>query len=163
MGLADDLLDVADRLAKPARSEPEQASLRRAVSTAYYALFHLLVGEVGQLWQGGSVTSRQRVERALQHTAMKDVSDAFSYSHWTDWSGKQQVVPHELRDVAGAFVSLQQERHEADYNSGRSWAQVEAQSKVQQARLAFQRWQAVRTHPIAQDYLLALLVGKKRR
>jgi hypothetical protein len=118
MGLADDLLDIADRLAAPAPTDPEQASLRRAVSTAYYALFHLLVGEVGQLWQGGSADSRQRVERALEHTVMKEVSNAFSQTRWTDWSGQPVAVPPDLHDVARAFVSLQHERHEADYNSG---------------------------------------------
>jgi hypothetical protein len=163
MGLADDLLDLADRLAKPASTDPEQASLRRAVSTAYYALFHLLVSEVGQLWQGGSATSRQRVERALEHTGMKEVSQTFSHTQWTDWSGQSVALPAELREVAKAFVALQQERHEADYNSGRIWAPFDAQSKVDQARLAFLRWRAVRTQRVAQDYLLSFLVGRKRR
>jgi hypothetical protein len=163
MELADDLLELADRLAKPASNDPEQASLRRAVSTAYYALFHLLVGDVGQLWHGGSATSRQRLERALEHTAMKEVSQMFSQTPWTDWSGQPVALPAELREVAKAFVALQQERHDADYNSVRIWAPLEAQSKVEQARLAFQQWRAVRTQPVAQDYLLAFLVGRKRR
>lgn len=163
MGLADDLLGLADRLAKSASTNPEQASLRRAVSTAYYALFHLLAGEVAQLWHGGSAISRQRLERALEHTVMKEVSQTFSSSAWTNWNKQQVAVPDELREVAKAFVSLQQERHDADYNSGRVWSPVEAQSKVDQARLAFQQWRVVQTQEIAQDYLLSLLVGKKRR
>ncbi|MGC2659976.1 MAG: hypothetical protein WA324_18615 [Bryobacteraceae bacterium] len=163
MGLADDLLDLADRLATPAPTVLEQASLRRAVSTAYYALFHLLAGEVGQLWQGVSATSGYGVERALEHTRMKEVSRVFSETPWTDWSGQTVAVPPELSLVADAFVSLQHERHEADYNSGRTWAPLEAQSKIQQVRLAFQQWRAVRTQAVAQDYLLSLLIGKKRR
>ena len=43
MGIADDLPTLADRLANPAPGDPEQACLRRAIPTAYYALFHLLV------------------------------------------------------------------------------------------------------------------------
>lgn len=163
MGIADEFLDLADRLARPASIDPEQASLRRGVSTAYYALFHLLAGEAGQLWQGGSAASRQRVERALDHTAMKEVSQTFSQTQWTNWNGQPVALPADLRSVANAFVSLQQERHEADYNSGRSWAPAEAQSKVKQARLAFQQWRAVRTQPVAQDFLLSLFVGEKRR
>ena len=31
--------------------EATQAALRRSVSTAYYALFHLLVTEAGQRWK----------------------------------------------------------------------------------------------------------------
>jgi len=45
MSLAKDLLDQANRLARSEKSKPKQASLRRAVSTAYYALFHLLIAE----------------------------------------------------------------------------------------------------------------------
>jgi len=38
-----DLLDVARLLAMaPARGAPQQAKLRRAISSAYYALFHHL-------------------------------------------------------------------------------------------------------------------------
>jgi hypothetical protein len=65
MGLADDLLGLADRLAKPTSSDPEQASLRRAVSTAYYALFHLLVAEVAQLWHGLSSIALSWKEAAI--------------------------------------------------------------------------------------------------
>ena len=163
MGLADDLLELADRLAKPSFTDLEQASLRRAVSTAYYALFHLLVGEFAQLWQGGSANSRFRLERVLEHALMKEVAQSFSQKEWTDWSGERVKVPVELREVAKAFVSLQQARHDADYNSRIIWAPLEAQAKVQQVTLAFHQWKAVRTHPLAQDFLLSLLVGKKRR
>ncbi len=52
MSFADDLLTQAEHLANW-ESEPTQAALRRAVSTAYYALFHLLIDEaVGKLERG---------------------------------------------------------------------------------------------------------------
>src|ERR1017187_1520709 len=56
MGIADDLPTLADRLANPAPGDPEQACLRRAISTAYYALFHLLVQEAVQGWSGSPAT-----------------------------------------------------------------------------------------------------------
>ncbi len=163
MGLADDLLGLADRLAHPEPAGFEQASLRRAVSTAYYALFHLLAGEVAALWQGGSDSSRGRLERAVQHGTMEQVSTDFSKQSWIDWSDRSVSVPEELQKVAKAFVQLQQARHEADYNSGRAWTFTEVHLMVRQARDAFQHWQIVRTQSIAQDYLLSLLVGRKRR
>ena len=60
MGLAEDLLRQADHLAAYERLNPSQASLRRAVSTAYYALFHLLIGEAALRWSGwiGMVNNR---------------------------------------------------------------------------------------------------------
>src|ERR1039458_2437609 len=48
MGIADDLPTLADRVANPAPGDPEQACLRRAIPTAYYALFHLLVQKAVQ-------------------------------------------------------------------------------------------------------------------
>lgn len=45
---------------------------------------------------------------------MKRASEAFSKTHGEDWSGKLVAVPPELQEVAKAFASLQQERHEAD-------------------------------------------------
>jgi hypothetical protein len=42
MPLAHDLLEQARFLVGRERRKPKQASLRRAVSTAYYAAFHLL-------------------------------------------------------------------------------------------------------------------------
>ncbi len=40
-----DLLEQAERLAMLEIKKPKQASLRRAISAAYYAMFHLLVDE----------------------------------------------------------------------------------------------------------------------
>ena len=54
MPFPDDLCEVATDLAR----SPKQAGLRRAVSTAYYARFHLLIDEAVSNWT---------VERQLQH------------------------------------------------------------------------------------------------
>lgn len=56
MPFPDDLLEQAYDLAQKEATDPKQASLRRAVSTAYYALFHLLVEEAVSKW-GSSVSA----------------------------------------------------------------------------------------------------------
>src|ERR1700735_4971545 len=99
MGIAEDLLTLAGRLANPAPSEPEQASFRRSISTAYYALFHLLVQEAVQSWNG-SATARYGLERRFEHRIMKDVSNAVSRSSWRGWSVPSPLVPPELEVVA---------------------------------------------------------------
>lgn len=48
MAYHDDLLTQAGELLH--KNEPNQADLRRAVSTAYYALFHLLISETTLNW-----------------------------------------------------------------------------------------------------------------
>ena len=51
MAYANDLLELAQHLAKLDSENPRQACLRRAVSTAYYALFHLLIAEATSNWR----------------------------------------------------------------------------------------------------------------
>lgn len=67
MSLHRDLLNQARQLATHEPRRPRQASLRRAVSAAYYALFHLLVDAASReivAGQGRDVL-RQQVGRAL--------------------------------------------------------------------------------------------------
>ena len=45
MSLASDLLDQANTLAGLDPKKPKQASLRRAISAAYYSGFHLLIDD----------------------------------------------------------------------------------------------------------------------
>ena len=74
MAFADDLLTLAEHLTAPAATDPEQAWLRRSISTAYYALFHLLIGEAAQRWTG-SPAARLGLERAFRHDPVKTVRD----------------------------------------------------------------------------------------
>ena len=50
MSFADDLLEQSYHLLNKDGENPKEASLRRAVSTAYYALFHLLIDEAVGNW-----------------------------------------------------------------------------------------------------------------
>ena len=45
MGYPDDLLQYAKQMAEAYPNEAHQPSLRRALSSAYYALFHLLIAD----------------------------------------------------------------------------------------------------------------------
>ena len=50
MDFAQELLELAKGLADLHPEKAHQASLRRAVSTAYYAIFHLLISEATSNW-----------------------------------------------------------------------------------------------------------------
>jgi len=161
MGLAQDLLQQADHLATYEGANPSQGSLRRAVSTAYYALFHLLIEEAGLRWQGSS-EARTGFERGFQHGPMKNISKQFRKPAWPDWHGKLQPIPPALREVAGAFVDLQEERHTADYDNHEQWSATEVQETLNTARSAFQNWESISADPMAGNYLLAMLLNKQR-
>ena len=64
MSLPFELLELAKHLANGNETH-RQASLRRAVSTAYYALFHLLVSETTLNWK--PVETRAALGRLFEH------------------------------------------------------------------------------------------------
>jgi len=72
MGYADDPLELAQLLANLEPTNPRQACLRRAVSTAYYALSHLLVSEATLNW--GRPELRSELGRVFGHGKMKSAS-----------------------------------------------------------------------------------------
>jgi uncharacterized protein (UPF0332 family) len=161
MGLADDLLILAGHLANPSTNHPEQAWLRRSVSTSYYALFHLLVGDSAQCWNG-SAAARVGLERAFGHDNMKRVSQTVSQGSWRGWSDPSPTVPAELKSVAKAFVRLQEERHQADYNNAKIWTQTEVRDQLDIAQVAFRNWRKIQSSAAANEYSLSLLIGRKR-
>lgn len=140
---------------------PSQAALRRAVSTAYYALFHLLVNEAADRWANTS-EARTGVTRAFSHGQMKKISDQFAKGKWEDWNQTRRSVPPELVLVARIFTELQSERHHADYNVTVTVTQTEARTLVDGTKDAFAYWVAIRRDPMAANYLLAMLIGNPR-
>src|SRR5579863_6321021 len=74
MPFPNDLLEQARHLANREPKRPKQASLRRAVSTAYYAIFHLLSMEMAKNWKRPA--ERFTVARMLDHTPMVKVCKA---------------------------------------------------------------------------------------
>ena len=161
MGVAQDLLALADRLAHPLPTEPQQASFRRSISTAYYALFHLLVQEAVQNWNG-SPTAQRGLERKFEHRTMKEVSNSILRNKWRGWSTPSLPVPVELELVAAVFVLLQEARHEADYDNSKTWSSSDVLGFIADTREAFENWTAIRADPAANEYLLSLLIGIKR-
>ena len=153
MGLAEDLLQQAWYLAKKERKTPRQASLRRAVSTAYYALFHFLVDEAVGKWD----IARQRsvLARPFEHGKMYRVCDQcvktfYKVGEARDW------LP--LKRVALAFTGLQAQLQLADYDNALIWSRAEAIGAIDRAHAAFQDWSAICHSDAAHDFLLQLFL-----
>jgi len=161
VGLAHDLQRQARHLATYEGSTPSQAALRRAVSTAYYALFHLLIEDAAQRWEG-STAAATGLERAFNHGPMKNSSTQFKNSSWRDSHGVLHTVPPALQRVAQVFIDLQNERQTADYNNYVQWTITDVQPILDTVESAFEDWQSIRTNPMAGNYLLAMLLGKQR-
>jgi uncharacterized protein (UPF0332 family) len=161
MGIAEDLLALADDVAFPAYGKPEQAYFRRAISTAYYALFHLLVQASVQNWSG-STSTRLGLERKFEHRTMKEVSNSVARGNWRGWSNPSPAVPPQLTAVAAVSVDLQEKRQQADYDNTKTWSAIEVRNLVSDVHDAFENWTVIRANPAANEYLLSLLIGIKR-
>lgn len=161
MSVHRDLLDVASHLARRDRRRPRQANLRRAVSTAYYAVFHLLTDAVARRLVGGSgkrVDLREASRRALGHGSMKDVAKGFgSGAPKAMWArALNGPVGQDVQRVANAFVALQEARHRADYDLGTPFTRQETLAAVQLAGEAFAAWERTRSSEQALVFLVAL-------
>jgi hypothetical protein len=119
----EDLLEQAVRLAKLDAKKPKQANLRRAISSAYYALFHMLVDEACRVQVGAQHNQapyRHVLGRAFAHAVMKDACKSFGGGTLKKGVAKglpgSFAIPAEIRELAETFVDLQEWRHLADYD-----------------------------------------------
>lgn len=156
MAYHDDLLTQAGELIHKNEPKSTQADLRRAVSTSYYALFHLLISETILNWSRDS--SRDAFGRMFDHALMRKASQRLLDSRLFPFSDEDQTLVQNLRTVAQAFVQLQDKRHIADYHNGIHWSHTESLREVTTARKAFLIWALIRHENIAQEYLVSLLI-----
>ncbi len=164
MSLHRDLVLQALALATDSKGKPRQASLRRAVSAAYYSLFHLLVFEGTARLLGrkrATLELRQCLARAFLHAEMHVVAKQFGEGKPSPKLSRAITsVPPDLALVAKTFVDLQQMRHEADYDLGRVFSRSEVMRAIftcVTAHLAFER---VKKDPETLVFLTALLAQK---
>ncbi len=122
MAYHDDLLTHALQLVHVTPST--QITLRRAVSAAYYAVFHFLIAESVSNWNHASL--RTALGRAYDHGVMKTASNRILNTRDFPFTGEDPVVVAQLRLVAQAFSQLQEDRHFADYNLTKDLEPVEA-------------------------------------
>ena len=96
---------------------PRQADLRRAVSAAYYALFHSLARCGADMLAGLSSVRRnqaswQRIYRSLEH--------GLTVRRLNNRSG-MRGFPREIQDFGQLFGNLQVQLHRADYDPAASF------------------------------------------
>jgi uncharacterized protein (UPF0332 family) len=159
MAYANDLLEVAQHLAKLESGNTRQAYLRRSVSTAYYALFHLLIAEATSNWKHAEL--RSELGRLFGHGKMKSASkekraELEAYFKKNTVQSPELVIFRHLHTVTDVFIQVQQKREEADYDTGKEWNETDALAQIETVATAFESWRAIRDEPVAQAYLVSL-------
>lgn len=167
MALHDDLLQQARFLANREPRHPRQASLRRALSTAYYALFRSLVAEASAILAPPQPANlRAQVGRTFAHADMKRVCAGFRQGNLAGLNATTAglITPpirQELMLVAQTFVELQEARHEADYDTLASFSRTHVIPKIQEVERSFLGLAAIRGEPNSNVFYAALLLQEK--
>ena len=127
------LLQIAADLAEINPRRPRRADLCRAVSTAYYALFHCLARSCADSLAGraGSRRMWRRVYRALEHRQAKVRCEHVP-----------SEFPDAVRRFGRTFVMLQGKRHYADYDPDRPVRKSDVVMDISHARTAIDRFLA---------------------
>jgi hypothetical protein len=162
MTFAEELLDLARRIARLDGPNPHQASLRRAVSTAYYALFHLIIDQATANWSQSDL--RPLLSRVFEHGKMKQACYKVP-------GVNAALVPFEKRAsakdhlcaVAKTFIQAQELREDADYDVALPWSLKDVDAQVGSVADAFRSWNLIRDQPDAQEFLVMMLGPKQRK
>ena len=93
----------------PQRAGQAEANFRRALSTAYYAMFHCLANDAANLFIGKKRSPAwHRVHRALEHGVIKKACQ-------NKKAMAEFGFPPGIHYFAEIFVELQEVRQRADY------------------------------------------------
>ena len=164
---SDDLLEQAQHLAGRDKSRPKQASLRRAVSTAYYSVFHLLCEDAAGVFIGKGIKDaalRQLMMRAFVHTQMReacvDVQKHTPPAVLKDhFAVLKPLSSPELQRLSQAFIDLQTQRHRADYDLSSPFSRAEVTPLLGLAQQARDDWNTLKTqNPELSRFFCVLLL-----
>ena len=162
------LLEQATRLGTaPPAGRPRQVDLRRAISSAYYAVFHFVLASAADHIVG--VTKRStgeysRVYRSIDHKSLRDLCEEMQkatlparYARHTPRRG----FGSNIAAFAAGFSDLQEKRHLADYDPLVREKLSDAQAAIRTARAAIARFRSAST--ARRKAFLSLLLFPPRR
>jgi hypothetical protein len=164
MAYPDELLAFAQEMANHHSDEAHQPSLRRSLSTAHYALFHLLISDA--IANCTDPQFRATLARTFDHGPMKQASEK-KLSELNDFfdqqppEGPERTIKYHLYNVAEVFTQAQHNRNEADYNLFREWQPTQVSLLLEGIADAFRSWTIIRHEPVAQDYLISMLPSRE--
>ena len=129
--------DLAGQTQPQPASRPRQEPLKRAVSTAYYAMFHALCQSNADALIGtrNDYLGREawnRVYRAVNHRQARQQLRQI-----------ENQIPTQARGFATAFALLQSMRHDADYNPCSRFSRNEVINLVDTADAAIREFMEI--------------------
>lgn len=161
------LLEQASRLVQPPPAgPPRQADLRRAISAAYYSVFHCAMIALADEFVGKTKRSEARyglIYRSINHRSLKDLcadivkptlpNKYLAYQPGNGFGGN-------LVDFAAAIVDLQGKRHLADYDPAQRFRTSDATLAIATAERAISRFSRAKAE--RRKIFLTLLIAPVR-
>jgi len=157
--LPQDLIAQATHLANLDKNKPRQANLRRAISTAYYALFHFLITESLEVVATGSDQRvKHQLRRAFAHKDMKGVCKEYAVAtgHPPAQINKNlnklfdTALQPQIKNIAKVFCELQEARHSADYDLNDKFHRTHVKTLITRVADAMNvDWPALAANPAA--------------
>lgn len=138
-----ELLDLAEELASLSKHPGRTSHLRRAISTAYYAVFHELAAEAvmttlqSEYWDDRAAA----MARWISHTDLSTLCRAATGTGGRALREALAPVGPGTAYVAQVFLDLQGERHQADYDDTYDITLLRTEDLVTNARDAVDRAQ----------------------
>ena len=136
-----------------ASGQPSQEALRRAISTAYYAMFHALANSNADLVVGQRTPANQTAwtstYRSLRHVRAENALQGWPHLFSTA-----------LQTFAVTISGIKKRREDADYNPDASFAQTQVNiwiDRAERATIAFNAASAQERSMVA----IATLAGQR--
>ncbi len=150
----------------PSGSTPSDVVPRRALSSAYYGLFHRLTTTGSMPFAAGGEPLRFQAARAFNHAAMRKICDAYIRSPARPSPpGLEQLSPtppdKRLIEIAFAFSRLQEGRHVADYDLSAVIKASYVAELVAMAETALADFDTIQSFPETTVFLTALLLADR--
>lgn len=142
------LLDAADTLAPRAAGpgRPPYTAHRRAVSTAYYAVFHAMSERVAAVvFPNADQLFRQRIRRWIGHGDVCKVAEWVSHLHFDGGAprhihdlltptGSSSHIDAVTVAIADGFLELNEKREQADYDHEAVFGRADTRGHIALAR-----------------------------
>ncbi len=140
------LFEQAERLIRPATGAPRQVDVRRAISSAYYGVFHATLTAAADQFVGRSnrsSTGYMLAYRSVDHSSFRRISNEVAKEHLSAKYARYE--PEEgfggnMRAFAEAAVELQDKRHSADYDPRARFDRSDASLAIDLGRVALRRF-----------------------
>lgn len=142
------LFEQADRLiAAPSAGPPRQVDIRRAISSAYYGIFHFILARTADEFIGASKRSTKNYALAYRSVDHRSLYELCGEVSKTTLKPKYRMYEptngfgSNIAAFADAVRELQDKRHAADYDPTARFKTEDAKLALMTARSAIRRFE----------------------